>query len=248
MGLELLDILFRIEQTFHIDVSKEEIFDLTRNNDIIVGDLYEFILQKLHLRDFGRYDVRLNEGLWLEMQSVLQAASGAPLEQIELGLALEVLFPRETRRAQWNALREICPYKIRELDYSRFIRVCGFLLAAGVVVVEHGQIWQIPGAKWFWPFLGLFGVWMVSETYLKVLSVFAPLRNCFPKRMRTVKDLCRNVLSANYAEICKTSASALDERCSAVWEHLVEILVDSLGVEPGEVTFRSRLIADLNAS
>lgn len=66
--------------------------------------------------------------------------------------------------------------------------------------------------------------------------------------MKTVEDLRRNVLSANYAETCKTSATALDERCLAVWEQLVAILVDSLGVEPGEVTFRSRLIADLDVS
>lgn len=248
MGLDLLDLQFRIERAFHVDVSQDEFIGLGQGHDIVIGDLYELILTKLHLRDVGRYDVRLNEFLWREVQSALHYATEAPREQIKLGLALETLFPRETRRARWQALREICPYKIRELDYSGFVRLCGFLLAMGVVAVEHWQIWQIPGARWFWPFLGFFGLWMVVETYWRLLNVCAPLRNCFPKSTKTVKDLCRSVLSANYRAICTNSQLSFDQRCSGVWEQLVAVLVDVLGVDPGDVTFRSRLFRDLGAA
>lgn len=88
---------------------------------------------------------------------------------------------------------------------------------------------------------------MVFETYLKLLRVCAPLRNHFPNTMKTVKDLCRSVLSSNYAEICNDSQISLDHRCSVVWEQLVAVLVDVLGVDPGDVTFRSRLFRDLGA-
>lgn len=248
MGLDLLDVKFRIERAFHIHVPQGDLVQLERGGDIVVGDVYELILQKLQLCDLGRYDLRLNRYLWCGIREAIHGVTGSPLEQIELGTDLENLFPRETRRAQWQALRDVSPYRIRELDYSELVRLCGFLIAAGVVAVEHWQIWQIPGLRWFWPLLGVFGLWMVFETYLKLLSILAPLRNCFPKTMKTVKDLCRSVLSSNYAQICNDSQIALDRRCSAAWEQLVTIFVDALGVDPGEVTFRSRLFRDLGAA
>jgi hypothetical protein len=68
MGLDLMDITFRMEEAFKIEVSKDDIFGLVRGQDIIVGDLYELVLKKLHLRDVGRHSVRLNEQLWSQMQ------------------------------------------------------------------------------------------------------------------------------------------------------------------------------------
>jgi len=55
------------------------------------------------------------------------------------------------------------------------------------------------------------------------------------------------VLSSNYAEICNDSQMSFDQRCSVIWERLVEVLVEVLGVDPGDVTFRSRLFRDLGA-
>jgi hypothetical protein len=248
MGLDLLDVKFRIEKEFHIDVSNEELLGLVRDKDIIVGDLYELLLRKMQLRDLGRHSVRLNAYLWSQVRSALHSATGVPLEQIELGLALESLFPRATRRDRWETLRDGCPYKIRELDYPMSVRVGAFLAAAGVVAIEQLQIWQIPGAKWFWHLLGLVAIWMVCETYAKVLSVCAGLRNRLPSGMTTAKELCRSVMSANYADIGKGSQIVLDERCSAVWEQLVEVLTGVLGVDSTAVTFRSRLFADLGAA
>ena len=248
MGLDLLDIKFRIEKTFRIEVSKEELFDLARDQDIVVGDLYELILQKLHLRDVARRSMRSNEYLWLQVQSALGSAAQMPFEQIELSLPLKILFPRESRRARWAALRETCPYRICELDYPRFVRIGGYLLAAGVVAIEQFQVWQIPGARWFWPLLGVIGVWMVGETYAKVMSICAPLRTRFPSGMATVKDLCRSVLASNYADISSGAEAVSDDRSAAVWEQLVEILATTLGVDPTDVSFRSRLFGDLGAT
>ena len=248
MGLDLLDITFRIEKAFQIEMSRQDFFELWRDGDIVAGDLYEFILRKMHLRDVGRRSVRLNEYVWSQIQAALHSATAAPLVQIQLGLRLEELFPRETRRDRWRALREQSPYQIAELDYPKFVRVFGFLLAIGVVVVEQRQIWQIPGANWFWPVLGIFAVWMIGETYLKLLSVCSALRNRFPGKMQTVKDLCRTVMSTNYAEICRGAEISIDQRSAVVWEQLVEILASALGVDAREVTFRSRLVGDLGAA
>jgi acyl carrier protein len=248
MGIDLFDVTVRIEKSFQIELSDEDMRGLVRGQDIAIGDLYNLILKKKWLRDVGRYDWRLNEQLWSTMQGVLHSVTDVPLNQIELHLALESLFPRPTRRCAWDALREACPYRVKELDYPQGARVAGFLLAVGVVLIEQFQIWRMPGANWFWPLLGLLAVWMVSETYLKIMSICAPLRNRFPAGMRTVKDLCRIVMATNYVEICNRVKIPLDQRCVVIWEELVEILVAALGVDPEEVTYRSLLFRDLGAS
>ena len=245
MGLDFLDIQFRMEKKFGIALSGEDLTDLVDNGDITAGDLYSLVLKKMHLRDVARYDLRLNYRLWAEIQGVIQSVTKAPLERIELKTPLEVLFPRESRRTSWDAIRQVCPYRIRELDYPKAVRWIGLTLATGIVLIEQFRVWQIPGAQWLWPLLGLLGIWMVGETYLKLLSVCAPFRSRFPSGMNTVKDLCRAVLAVNYEEICKGIEIPFDERCLVVWQELKEILVDALGVDSDAITFRSRLVGDL---
>jgi len=245
MGLDFVDITFRLEETFKLDLSEEDFTDLVRDQDITAGDLYDFILKKKYLHDAARNNVRLNYFLWAEMQDVLHTVTNVPPEQIELGTDLSTLFPRKNRRETWGALRKECRYRVRELDYPPFVRGVGFSLAAGVVLIEQFQLWQIAGAKWLWPFLGLLGFWMVSETYLKLLSICARLRNSFPSGIITVKDLCRAVLAVNYHDVCNDIEVTVDERSLAVWHQLTEILAETLGVDAAAVTFRSRLIHDL---
>lgn len=191
MGVDALDLEFRIEKAFEINLSKQEFLALVKDQDVAVGDLYDLVLAKLQLRDVGRNDFGLNYRLWAEMQAVLGRVSGERLDDIALQMPLEQLFPRPTRRFQWGALREACPYRVGELDYPIVVRTCGFLLAAAVAIIEQARLWQIRGLAWLWPMLGLVGIWMVSETYLKILSICAPWRTRFPRGMKTVKDLCR---------------------------------------------------------
>ncbi len=130
MGLDLLDITFRIERQFGIDLSQDDFKSILHDRDVQVGDLYDLILRKLHLRDVGRNDIRLNHALWTNVQELIGAVTEIPLEQIELKTPLATLFPGGTRRATWEALRQASPYRIGKLGYPRIVRTAGFLLAA----------------------------------------------------------------------------------------------------------------------
>ena len=245
MGLDLLDITFRIEKEFEVEVSRDDLEAVMRDQDIVVGDLYELVLRKLHLRDFARNDIRLNYALWTEIREIIHSATEVPLEEIELKTPLEKLFPRENRRASWELLREAAPYRIGKLGYPKTVRRIGFLLAVAMVLFEQLQIRQVPGLRLLWPVLGFLGLSMLIETYAKVLSILAPFRNSFPSGMTTVKDLCRAVLATNYTDFCSHVEIPLDDRCLDVWERLTAILVETLGVEVDEITFRARLVKDL---
>jgi len=245
MGLDFVEITMDIEESFGISLSEDDLSDLLSDRDIAVGDLYDLLLKKLHLRDVARHDFGLNYALWTEMQDVLHRVAVVPWAQVELKTPLADLFPREFRRPRWEALRQTCPYRIAELDYPRIVRAFGFFLAALMVLFEQLKIWQIPGAVWLWRLLGIFGLWMLAETYFKVLRVLAALRIRFPSGMTTVKDLCRAVLAANYVDLCREVELPADQRCLATWEKLVEILAGVLGVPPERITFRAGLVRDL---
>lgn len=245
MGLDFLDIIFRIEKQFEVELSRDEFEEIVRDGDIAVEDLYQLVLKKLRLRDYARNSVRLNYALWTDLRDAIHAVTGVPLAQIELKTRLETLFPRKTRRIDWEALRDATPYAIGSLGYPRAVRRIGLLVAIAMALFEQFHIWQIPGVQWLWPLLGIVAIWMFVETHAKVLSTLAPLRKSFPSGMATVKDLCRTVLGANYADLCRNVEVPMDDRCLAVWEQLQQILVDSLGVKPEEVTFRARLVKDL---
>ena len=245
MGLDFFDITCRIETRFEISFVEDEIVDLGRDGDIAVADLYELVLTKLHVRDTARHDLRLNFELWFTIQQTLESVTGVPDDAIALNTRLEDLFPRQTRRLDWHALREVSGYRLRELEYPTAIRVTGFLLTVSMVTIDLIPIWQIPGIKLLWPLLALFGMSVCVETYLKLLSIASPLRICFPSEMKTVKDLCRFVVAGNYDVICRDAEIPLDERCLDVWHELTAILSDVLCIEPEAISFKSRLVHDL---
>lgn len=245
MGLDFVDITMSLEETFSVELSDDVFHNMTRDGDILVGDLYDNILKQLGLHDELRYDVGLNFGLYSELRDVLHAVTDIPLSSIRLGTGLVELFPRETRRDKWDVLRSDCRYRVRDLDYPVAVSICGFCLALGMVAFEQLNLMQFLGIQWLWPVLGMLGLLMVTETYFKLMPLFRRLRNRLPPGMVTVKDLCRTVFGANYADICIDSELSVDPRCIAVWDKLIEILVEVLGVEADEITFRSRLMADL---
>jgi len=254
MGMDLLDIRFRIEKTFDIDLSVDDLAALVHDEDITVGSLYILVLQRKCLRDAAKRDLRLNYDLWMEIEHVLQSVTEAS-HRIEPQTPLNTLFPRKGRRARWDILRDACRYRVEKLEYPMVVSVVGALLAVGMASIEQFPIWRIGAAKWLWPLLGILGIAMFVESYWKILSICAPLRKCFPGRMVTVKDFFRVIVAENYTEICAGSGVCcndvhidLDERCLNAWWQLTQVLVDVLAVDADEVSFECRLVRDLGMS
>ncbi len=256
MGLDLLDVAFRVEKTLGVPLAASDFQQLVRDRDIVVSDLYELILRRVHARDVVRNDVRLNFELWEELQQQLGAAAGVPVNEVQLKMPLELLFPPSTRRVAWERLRAASRYRIPTLDYPWPVRPLGCSLALAMALLEQFHIWQVAGVLWLWPILGLVGTWMFAESYGKVIAVLAAWRIRFPGGMKIVRDLARAVVATDYEAILAGSPKGpvgsydlpADDRCLAVWQQLREILVNALGVKAEEVTLKSRLIADLGAS
>ena len=253
MGLDPLDIVFRLEKNLGIKISQDEFTGIVRDRDILVGDLYDLVLEKTDLADVptDNYfphrnqvwnEIRLNHALWREVRDAIHTATGESLQRIRLATPLTELFPESTRLSDWSRLRDVCRYKLAGLSYPPTVRFVGGLLAIAMVAVH---LFHVPFLEFLWPFLLFIGLWMFVETYSRVLPMFRRFRTRFPPGMRTVKDLCRPALMVNYQLLCENAEVPLDIRCLHVWQQLVNALTDSLGIDEDKITFRSRLIADL---
>ena len=250
MGLDLLDIAYRIENEFELKIDPSDLEQIARNGDITVGALFELILAKLHYRERVQKSVQVNFEFWREMRATIRAATGIPVDSIELGVPLATLFPKPSRAALWSELQSECPYIVPPLEYPTLVKYLGFALALTMLAIEFFQWWRFAAIAWLGPVLWIVALLILGETYFRIVTILRPWRNAFPAGLKTVKDLCRSVLKWNFQAVCQGDriASAkmpLDDRCLIAWEKLTKILVDALGVAPSDITFRARLAGDL---
>lgn len=248
MGIDALDMHFRIEKTFQISISMEELRSLFREGDIRVGDLYEHLLNRLMLQDRTRYNLHLNYELWRDVQRMLQCATGRSMDEIMLETRLERLFPQSTCRAAWAMLQASTPHRLPQLKFTNSMQRAMGLTALGLTFcLLAASVWGLAqlGVGMLWPLAGLVMVWMILTIADLLQKVFAPFRTALPDELKTVKDLCRIILADNYQQICSQAGVAVDRRCLDVWHKLQRILQDTLGVDSSQITFQSRLVHDL---
>jgi hypothetical protein len=78
MGVDILDLVFRLERSFHVRISREQFFRMLDTNeppDIKVGELFDFMCRKASLA--GIIDDELDaEAAWLIFQQALSDSLG----------------------------------------------------------------------------------------------------------------------------------------------------------------------------
>ena len=247
MGLDAIEIQMEIEETFGIEWTDDDYLAVSKDNDITVGAMYERILEKAGLHDDARNNLRLNFQLWKQTQIALHQITAWPLDKVELSTPLEDLFPTDRRRDLWDDFQQAYEYRIPELDYPLKVRFVAISLAAVPFLVEQVHIFLVPGFEIIKGVCILLGLWLFSETYLKMLPLLAGYRTAIPHNVLTVKELCHWILGANFRELCHDNEIPLAPKCMAVWELLTQVFVNSLEVEESDVTYQTRLFDDLGA-
>jgi hypothetical protein len=84
MGLDILDLVFRLERTFHVKIRREEFsqqFDKNSPPDINVGELFEFVRGKALSTDAFDEDLDA-EVMWLMFRRDISDSMGVDVEEI----------------------------------------------------------------------------------------------------------------------------------------------------------------------
>lgn len=253
MGLDFVEIIMELEDTFEIEIEDDDWAGLVQQHDLTVADLYRVVQAKMERREVDRADIRLNLNLWKEMRSLLQSVTEVPQDEIRLHTRLAELFPCQRRLGLWERMRASRVFKIGSLEYPKLLtQSLGWSLLLSGVVIPIVVVSQFspPFGAWVW--LGvvsgaIFFLWILTLQFLydRILSVCSTLRRSLPDHLVTVKDLCRSVRmgysTAQKGPLAIPSARLKDEN----WSKFVRVLSEQLCIPLDEIKPESRLVKDL---
>ncbi len=106
MGIDLLDVSFRIEKTTGVRLDQSDWQSLAMNGDVTVGDLYSLILCRLKYDADVKTDIQLNESVWQQTRSALAKIADRPPTEVTMQNRLEELLPESSRPEMWKSLQE----------------------------------------------------------------------------------------------------------------------------------------------
>lgn len=243
MGIDLLDLNLRIEEAFGVYLEPRAWQDMfADSSDAKVEQLYSLILERRRMADVLRLDLAINESFWKEFQAGVAAVRNCPVDDIQLSASIESVFPPGTRRADLLALEEEITHLIPVLHQGHDI-----MTELGLIICG---LWFAGIAAWE-------DAWHVSTIVLGFTAIAVPCTAVFRRwrsstreerwlgSMQTIKELVRRVRDWNFRNIAELMPTKTDAQVDDIWDQLCEVLIDSLGLDDGEVTRDAWLIKDL---
>jgi len=230
MGLELVEIVMKAEETFGIIVS-DEVDPPLRT----VGQFYSYILECR--RQTQQHGCPTGH-VFRDARRVLTETASLPRQAIRPSTELKTILPPRIRRHVWKRLQQEVPGRLRGL---RLPFRLGPVLAGGCLVAG------VVGAAMIVPLVGFAHAMVLGGTatvamLLVTFFVTRPFALAFPHGVATVGDAARATLPPGYEAAVKQQMT--DEE---VWLKLQKIVADTLGVKVEKVTSSARFVEDLGA-
>lgn len=237
MGLDIVELVIEIEETFQIRIEDDQAARLRT-----VGDLYDYILTRLPNREmrtclgavaFYRVRRALIEELGVERRAVGPRGSTAEI------------VPRARRRDTWHRLNTHFRWRFPPLRRPHWlVALLTSIILVGYLSTIVGlrlmdSTWRQP--LWSAPAAAL-APWLLMS-WLAARST-RPWARELPRGCATIGELSSCLLTLNLGAICR----ARDETDrDAVWSVLQSVIVEQLGVKPELVTRQARFVEDLGA-
>lgn len=227
MGLEIVELIMRVEEEFEIAIEDEEASYIST-----VGELHLCILTKLGLAGASGCQ---SSATFYQMRRALMEIADVSRAAIRPDTPTAPLLPEPNRRAQWKTLSELTGATLPPLERPRVLAksigmggaligvsslACVFVspaLAASSALT--GAVAYVGARKW-------------SDRYATLL----------PAQCATVGDLSHAVIKLNYGINLERGPKRSE---AEIWEKLREIMVDELDIEPDEITKDAQFVRDL---
>ncbi len=230
MGLELVELVMEVEETFGIIVSDEAAPQLQT-----VGQLHGYILECRRQTQQHRCPTG---HVCRDVRRVLTETTSVPRQAIRPSTELKTILPPRIRRRVWKRLQQEVPGRLRGLclPFRLGPVLAGCCLLAGVVT-----------AAMIVPLVGLVHAMVLGGTATVAMLLLAffvtrPFALAFPHGVVTVGDVARATLPPGFEVAIKQQMT--DEE---IWVKLQKIVADTLGVKVEKVTPSARFVEDLEA-
>jgi len=243
MGLDTVEIVLRVEETFGVDLPDDELGSVST-----VGDLYKLLLSRLD----GSYTCLSSRAFYRVRRSMVEVL-GVSRRSIRPSTELQPLLGNRRSVEQWKQIESLAALRFPRLEHPRWFHTAALLVSATVYLSACFVVMPIYFAGKLAPISGLqaigfpfaIGVIFVPIAMAVMRSATPFLANAAP--VPTVGGLARSVLTNNYAVIAQGAAQSKKRDDVEVWQILKEIIVDELQIEPGEVTPEAHFGRDLGA-
>jgi hypothetical protein len=217
MGLDGVELILALEETFQISIPDDEVESVAT-----VGDLHDLIVAKLNIQDSSQC---LTSAAFYRTRRGITDTLGFNRREIRPSTSLEAILPRTGRRRSWQRIQDATRLKLPALQHTGRMQLT--LLGVGVVFSTAIGIqlrftlgWTLLSA-----FLGLF----VGGILIKLTPRLAI---AFPNHDATVGDLARDVLALNHARLVSDIGSW--NKVDA-WETLRRVIVMQTSIEPEKI-------------
>lgn len=234
MGLDVVELVMEVEDTFQIEIAYDDYADIRT-----VGDLHQYILRQLQ----GQYELQLIHPTcpsvppFLAIRKALRSLLPVQRHQLRPRTELVRIIPRDSRRTIWDRFQSLTNIKLPPLILPKALRAIVATMAATLfAVLTLGALYFIGPYGLIVAFMTSLGIW-----YFLYIST-RPLAVAFPSNCSTITDVVRFARPPRYPPQRSTPISTDSDH---IWKRLVQIIVDILNVKESEVTSSTRFIEDL---
>lgn len=227
MGLDVVEMVMRVEEEFDIAIEDEEATFINT-----VGQLHNLILAKTGLLDPGRCQ---SSATFYRLRRSLVDLSVAPRRSLRPTTSIATLVPAANRRHIWKSWGENAGVKLPALEKPQWMRG-GLWLILGLAMCVGPFYWNSSDSA-------VISYYIIFIAFCVLLYRWSELHAIhLPAGCATVGGVTKAVMKINYG----INAEPRDaQNAEEVWRKLKAILVDELSVEPDEITPDAQFVRDL---
>ncbi len=238
MGLDTVELVMRIEETFDITIPDAEAEKIQT-----IGQLYHYLLARFHGEE--RVTSRcLSAATFYGLRRGLMRSFRTPRREVRPESALETLIPAMGRRSEWKRLGEKLGWELPALVRPDWVAYTFLgLLVPWAAVVFFAWV-QLAGLAMEAAIpMGI--CFVAGSVMMGVLlsSLTEPFATHLPPECANVRSMVTVVLTQNLGKIRGTNPEGWNRK--EVWEIVLAIVADQAGVSPDQLTESTSFVNDL---
>ena len=222
MGLDSVELVLQVEDTFGISIPDEE-----AEHCLTVGGLYNIVIGKLRPAEEGC----LSNSAFYKLRKAMIDEFNYPRKEIRPNALLHDFFPKENRRNAWKSLQKRINLQLPGLHRPTLVHV-GILTSSLLLGFLVGYS------------IGSFFISLITFFITLIFGYFTTpsLATEIPLLCVTIGDTANSILKLNF--------NALQEEKSRwhkkeVWVVLKSIISDILGVDAKDIVPEANFVKDL---
>jgi acyl carrier protein len=232
MGLDAVELVMEVEETFGFSIPDEDVADLAT-----VGKLFDYILE---YRFAGRQaGVCLSSVAFYKVRGALVSVCKVNRRDVRPTSGLANIMPVHRRRL-WADLHEVLGMRLPELVRPTWVTAMATVIGGALVVAAMATVITRAGASI--PVAIFFASALIGLIAFLFFQATKPLAVMFGPEFATVGGLAETVLQKNYGVISDECQRANAEE---IWKTLRKLIAEQLGVPLDAVTREANFVKDL---